>query len=611
MPDHRSGLLALLTLSASLAIGCDEGVSDKGDGSGTTGTTGIAAVDADGDGVLDTSDCDDTNPDVFPGATEICDGIDNDCDGSTDGDDATDRATFFADTDGDGFGDAAAPVQACSQPEGTVDNDTDCDDASADVSPAADELCDGIDNDCDGAVDPDTALDAADWFRDADDDGHGNPLETARACAVPDGYVALADDCDDADPAVHPGATEVCDDADVDEDCSGTADDADSGVDPATQTTFHTDADADGYGDEADPGTLYCDPPAGVVVDHTDCDDTAATAYPGAVELCNDEDDDCDGISDDQGLATFWDASGSPTDYTATLSGTAAAPADVTLTTDGTLAVCDGTWYVHLTAEASVDIYGQSGSPSTAVLDGGDADPVLQMYTDSIDVTLTDLTLQHGLGSNRLFGITSTDTSGGGINCYSAGDDASVMLDSVVLRDHTATYVGGALFAYDCDVTLIDTEVSSSEAEFGGGVLVGGGVVTITDSVIEDNYATNDIGGLYLFEWSGNDLSLSMTDTAVSGNEAFDVGSAVSLEGLTTTLPATITGTTAGAMAITDNLEGGGGLGRSRHRRHGRRHLHQRGLRHGGRGRRQRPLRHLPRYRRLPLLVRRRGDVHL
>jgi hypothetical protein len=121
--------------------------------------------------------------------------------------------TTFADSDGDGFGDAE--VLDCAG----VEEGTDCDDTRSNVFPDAAEHCDGVDEDCDGSID-DAPVDGG-GFADADGDGHGDPDAPTTACAV-----ASSDDCDDADPGAHPGAEEQCDG--VDNDCNGAADEGDA-----------------------------------------------------------------------------------------------------------------------------------------------------------------------------------------------------------------------------------------------------------------------------------------------------------------------------------------------------------------------------------------------
>jgi|GEM_PF-2888899 len=109
--------------------------------------------DADQDGVIALTDCDDDDPTIHPGATEVCDEIDQDCDGQID-ELAADTTSWFTDSDQDGYGDPASGVLACEAPEGTTDVSGDCDDDEPLVHPAGVEDClDGLDNDCNGAVD--------------------------------------------------------------------------------------------------------------------------------------------------------------------------------------------------------------------------------------------------------------------------------------------------------------------------------------------------------------------------------------------------------------------------------------------------------------------------
>jgi hypothetical protein len=116
---------------------------------GDTGDTG-AGLDQDGDGYGARDDCDDTNPDIHPGADELCDGVNNDCDAAVDEPDAVDAVEWCRDSDQDGFGDGAVTTRSCDQPPGFIADGSDCDDTSALAYPGAEEVCgDGVDNDCD------------------------------------------------------------------------------------------------------------------------------------------------------------------------------------------------------------------------------------------------------------------------------------------------------------------------------------------------------------------------------------------------------------------------------------------------------------------------------
>ena len=222
---------------------CGNGIDDNCDG------TVDEDVDEDGDGYSTCQDCDDADPGVYLGAAELCDGIDQDCDFEVDED---------FDADGDGFVD---DLPECAAAWG---DQVDCDDADATRNPGAAERCDGVDQDCDGEID-----------EDFDVDGDGAYDRFVADCLTTWGGAST--DCDDLDPAVVPGATELCNG--VDDDCDGIEDDG-----------FDLDGDgywADGVGCEGSHAGPF------------DCDDLDAAVFPGAGEICDDGvDNDCDGLTD-------------------------------------------------------------------------------------------------------------------------------------------------------------------------------------------------------------------------------------------------------------------------------------------------------------------------
>lgn len=200
--------------------------------------------DKDCDGWSD-ADCDDLDPRINPGAGERCgNAVDEDCD---------DEIDENVDEDGD-------RVTTC---------DGDCDDRNPAVRPGAEELCDGFDNDCNDECDENLDMDA-DGFTFCG----SRIVEGGSACLFDPGR----QDCDESDADINPDAPELCDGRD--NDCNAVCDDASAGLD----------RDGDGF--------TVC----GSIADQcgrsellADCQDEDAAVHPGAAELCNGQDDDCDG----------------------------------------------------------------------------------------------------------------------------------------------------------------------------------------------------------------------------------------------------------------------------------------------------------------------------
>ena len=293
----RPGILVSFIMTMGLPTGC-------------LNFSNSMAVDDDGDGYAEfDGDCDDGDGGVYPGASEVCNEVDDDCDGHTDEDLTT---PYYADEDADGYGDISHVAEACEQPAGHVADSSDCDDGDEAVNPDAVEVCNAKDDDCDDAIDEGVTTT---YYADEDGDGAGDPDRPWEACSQPDNYAPEGNDCDDGEPELnqqdldldgygtcdgdcddqdasrHPDAPEVCNE--VDDDCDGNIDEdaSDAGV-------WYLDTDRDGYGDP-DSYQSACACPAGHVEESGDCDDNDSRVYPGADELCNGEDDDCSGVEDD------------------------------------------------------------------------------------------------------------------------------------------------------------------------------------------------------------------------------------------------------------------------------------------------------------------------
>jgi len=330
---HRQlawGLVGALALAVSGCGGsggdCPDRYADR-DGDGF-GDRSVRVEDCDEKGVLNASDCDDGNPEVFPGQVEQCNDRDDDCNGladDVDPEELTVQQPRFLDADADGYG-SGNPWSGCGQPPPlyTATNGLDCDDGAPQQHPGAEERCNDRDDDCNGVAD-DNPVDQLAFYFDRDGDGYGASGSVAFACsseqldANEQGYdtnyyyqyygldgtwVPQGGDCSDTNQAVHPGAVESCNG--VDDDCDGAIDE-----EPDLLRLGWYDRDGDGFGGEpvelcvVDVFVTDPDSNQAVFVSSVgnDCDDDNLDVLPGAVELCNGVDDDCDGAIDDQDVS--------------------------------------------------------------------------------------------------------------------------------------------------------------------------------------------------------------------------------------------------------------------------------------------------------------------
>ena len=226
---------------------------------------------------------------------ETCNGLDDDCDGNTDPEGAAGCVKYYQDLDLDGYGIGVGQC-VCEDPgPGFTTVPGDCNDVNDGVHPGVQEICNGMDDNCDGVTDDEGAPGCVEYSLDNDGDGYGVVGQTKCLCKPTAPYTGTQkqDDCDDGNPEVYPGATEKCDG--LDNDCDGITDPENAkGCQP-----WYYDGDADGFGSSSKFKCLCAETGLYNTQKSGDCDDLDPMVFPLASETCNGKDDNCNGQTDE------------------------------------------------------------------------------------------------------------------------------------------------------------------------------------------------------------------------------------------------------------------------------------------------------------------------
>lgn len=452
--------------------------------------------DPDDDGFDYSVDCNESNGEIHPGATESCDGRDNNCDGQVD--EATDYTRgLYPDLDRDGYGDDSAEsvsITGCDV-DGYSDTNTDCNDGISTVYPGAEETCNGINDDCDDSVDESGG---PILYRDSDGDGFGDANNSTDQCS-PEGYVSSSGDCNDSNANINPNAPETCNS--VDDNCNDSTDE--NPIDPTCELPY--DLYVRTLADTA-PKPCACMPEYTTIEEAIeDAVDTMVIGIaPGTYEenvSLNGKAITLRGIEGPEN--TIIDAPGAGSALTFANNETAATRVEnLTITgglndvgggilIEGASPTLTGLWIIDnqaTIAGGGVGVQGGQPSLNQVVIDGNSAQIGAGLYVEG----LANVQVKHGLILSN-----TAILDGGGIyvrdNSVLSISNVLVVLNSAAECGPEHRGYGGGLYAIELSHLLgTQSTFADNQACTGGGLAFDGSSMAMESSIIASNDASND-----------------------------------------------------------------------------------------------------------------------
>lgn len=403
--------------------------------------------------------------------------------------------------------------------------------------------------------------------------------------------VASKDDCNDLEATIYPGAPEYCDG--LDNNCDGETDTPDA----LDAQSWYLDADLDGFGDPASL-VIACYQPDGLMDIADDCDDTDPMTYPGAIELCDGKDTDCDPATLEQGRVLWTDGLEAEDITESFTTGTSSSPIVYVAEKAGEIQLCEGHYFALVEVRTDLVLRG-SGAPEANVLDGGLSGTILRVIGPESEVHIEGLTLQSGAATDE---AENRDPYGGAISCEGAIDltilncvihdsiatsggglgnqGCTIKVENTTFRENSASHKGGAVYqesgtmyfesvqvtantaALDGgglhleqgEATVLDSDFLLNESKRGGAISVRTGSIHLEQSLIRQNDAT--VAGGLLLEGFLAPADATLVGTLIRQNQAFSGGGMV----LNYNSGATCTGTPEAMGGFVQNqaTEGGG-----------------------------------------------------